>query len=299
MMEEVRVERRGRAVVITLARPKALNALSLPMIRAMHAAMELQGELVIVRGEGKAFCSGGDVRAVREALRSEGPSASLARDFFAEEYRLNLAIARSKRPWIALIDGIAMGGGLGISVHGSHRVVTERAVLAMPETAIGMVPDVGGTYFLSRLGEIGRHLALTGARVDAAQAIELGLATHFTSRLSELEAALCERGLGALEEHVQAPPAAVWPERVFDLAKRSPTSVAITERLLMEGRDRDLEACLRAEYRAVRAIVRSNDFDEGIRAVLVDKTNDARFRLEPDVVARAFEPPEEGDLRFT
>ena len=107
------------------------------------------------------------------------------------------------------LDGIAMGGGLGISVHGSHRVVTERAVLAMPETAIGMVPDVGGTYFLSRLGEIGRHLALTGARVDAAQAIELGLATHFTSRLSELEAALCERGLGALEEHVQAPPAAV------------------------------------------------------------------------------------------
>jgi enoyl-CoA hydratase len=250
---------------------------------------------VIVRGEGKAFCSGGDVRAVREALRSEGPSASLARDFFAEEYRLNLAIARSQRPWVALIDGIAMGGGLGISIHGSHRIVTERAVLAMPETAIGMVPDVGGTLFLSRLGEIGRYLALTGARVDAAQSMELGLATHFTDRVSELESALRERGIEALGDHVRTPPAAAWSERVLDLSKRSPTAVAITERLLIEARDRDLEGCLRAEYRAVRAIVRSNDFDEGIRAVLVDKTNDARFRMEPDVVERAFQPPEEGD----
>lgn len=294
-MEEVRVERRARAVVITLTRPKALNALSLPMIRAMRAAMELEGELVIVRSETKAFCSGGDVRAVREALRSEGPGASLAREFFAEEYRLNLAIARSKRPWVALIDGVAMGGGLGISVHGSHRVVTERAILAMPETAIGMVPDVGGTYFLSRLGEIGRHLALTGDRVDAAQAMELGLATHHTSRISELEASLCDRGIVAIDDHTDPPPKAVWPTRSFDVSKKSPTSVAITERLLVEARDRDLESCLRAEYRAARAITRSNDFDEGIRAVLVDKTNDARFRLEPDVVERAFQPPEEGD----
>jgi enoyl-CoA hydratase len=299
MTEDLHVESRGRAVVITLRRTRALNALSLPMIRAMHAAMELPGELVIVRGEGKAFCSGGDVRAVREALRAEGPSAALAREFFAEEYRLNLAIARSQRPWVALIDGIAMGGGLGISVHGSHRVVTARASLAMPETAIGMVPDVGGTFFLSRLGETGRFLALTGARIDAAQSIELGLATHYTSRVGELEAALCERGVVAIDDFAGPAPAAVWPERVLDLSKKSPTAVAITERLLLEARERDLEACLRAEYRAVRAITRSNDFDEGIRAVLVDKTNDARFRLEPGVVARAFEPPEEGDWSLT
>ncbi|MGZ3474842.1 MAG: enoyl-CoA hydratase/isomerase family protein [Polyangiales bacterium] len=297
MSEEVQVERRERAVVITLRRTRALNALSLSMIREIRAAMELPGELVIIRGEGKAFCSGGDVRAVREALRAEGPSAALARDFFAEEYRLNLAIARSTRPWVAIVDGIAMGGGLGISVHGSHRVVTERAVLAMPETAIGMVPDVGGTHFLSRLGETGRWLALTGARIDAAQAIELGLATHFTSRVAELESALCERGVAAIGEYAEKAPDPRWAERVIDLSKKSPTSVAITERLLLEARDRDLEACLRAEYRAVRAITRSHDFDEGIRAVLVDKTNDARFLLAPDVVERAFQPPEEGDWR--
>jgi enoyl-CoA hydratase len=169
----------------------------------------------------------------------------------------------------------------------------------MPETAIGMVPDVGGTFFLSRLGEVGRWLALTGARVDAAQAIELGLATHFTTRIGELESALCARGIAAIADHTEKAPDPVWPERVMELSRKSPTSVAITERLLIEARERDLEACLRAEYRAVRAIVRSNDFDEGIRAVLVDKTNDARFRWEPDVIERAFQPPEEGDWRVT
>jgi enoyl-CoA hydratase len=158
-----------------------------------------------------------------------------------------------------------------------------------------MVPDVGGSYFLSRLGDIGRWLALTGARIDAAKAYELGLATHFTSHVDELFEALCARGVSALPEFTERPSLATWSERVLDLTKKSPTSVAITERLLFEARGRTLEECLRAEYRAVRAITRSHDFDEGVRAVLVDKTNDARFVYEPEVVERAFAEPEEGD----
>ena len=183
---EIRFERAGRLAVVTLDRPRALNALTLGMIRQLDPALASWAhdhtvEAVVVRGAGeKAFCAGGDVRAVYEAGR-RGTDV-LTYEFFFEEYRLNRRIHRFPKPYLSLIDGIAMGGGLGLSVHGRYRVVTERTTMAMPETAIGLFPDVGGSWFLDRApGRLGTYLALTGARIKAADAIHCGLATHFVA----------------------------------------------------------------------------------------------------------------------
>lgn len=199
--EQILFDRKGLMGGITLNRPKALNALTLDMIRAMAPRLDAWASddavgFVVLRGSPRpdgrpAFCAGGDVRALYDARID--PDSSLTRDFFAEEYRLNRQIFRYPKPYISLIDGVAMGGGVGLSVHGRFRVVTENTVFAMPETAIGMFPDVGGTYFLPRLpGGIGMYLALTGARLNAADCIYTGVATHHvpSSRLGELEAAL-------------------------------------------------------------------------------------------------------------
>lgn len=293
MTEDVLVERRKDTLAISLRRTKALNALTLPMIRALRAALEQAKERVVIRGDARAFCAGGDVRAVRDAVLANDDLGS--REFFFEEYRLNAAIARFGGRWIALCDGIVMGGGLGISVHGSHRVVTERTVMAMPEMAIGMIPDIGATYFLSRLPEhVAEYIALTGARLTGADAIALGLATHYvpSDRIDALFADPTR-----LEELATPAPASTLNPVIPDpIPGASPTSIAITKRLLAEARNKSLLECLRDEYRAVRAVTWSHDFVEGIRAVLVDKTRDAHFSpVDPAVIDRAFAAPPEGD----
>ena len=191
---EVIFETRGPVGVITMTRPKALNSLTLGMIEEIAPQLDAWAaddgvKAVVIRGEGeKAFCAGGDVRAVWEAGREAkaagslvpGRPGQLTADFFREEYKLNRQIFRFPKPYIALIDGITMGGGVGLSVHGSHRVAGDRTMIAMPETAIGLFPDVGGGYFLPRLpGKTGLFLALTGERVKAADALALGIATHY------------------------------------------------------------------------------------------------------------------------
>jgi len=200
--DEIRFTVDGGLATIELTRPKALNALTLGMIREMHPKIDAWDDdesvkAVVIKGEGeKAFCAGGDVRAVYRSivddLGGKGPS-ELSKTFFLEEYRLNHSIHAFSKPYVALLDGVTMGGGVGLSVHGSHRIATERLMFAMPETAIGLFPDVGGGWFLPRLpGEMGTYLALTGARLDAAGAVALGIATHYvpSSRLEGLEAAL-------------------------------------------------------------------------------------------------------------
>ena len=302
----------GRLGLITLNRPKALNALTLGMIRELDPklrewAHDSRVQAVAITGAGdKAFCAGGDVRAVWEAGK-QGTDV-LTYEFFFEEYRLNRLIHRYPKPYIALIDGIAMGGGLGLSVHGRYRVVTERAVFAMPESAIGLFPDVGGSWFLDRCcpGKLGTFLGLTGTRLLGADLIHSGLATHLTrsadlTALSEAlahtppEAALHrfarEPGTAPLVPHraaidrafakrsVEAIIEALGAEgewgakHAAGLATRSPTSLKATLRLLQKHHRLDVEDCLKGEFRLVQRVMAGHDFYEGIRAVLIDKDN--------------------------
>ncbi|KAM7380871.1 hypothetical protein PAMP_004141 [Pampus punctatissimus] len=196
--QEVLMEKVGRAGVITMNRPKVLNALNLTMIRQIYPQLkkweqDSETDIVIIKGAGgKAFCAGGDIRAVTEAGKV---GDSLAQDFFREEYILNNLIGACRKPYIALIDGITMGGGVGLSVHGRFRVATEKTLFAMPETAIGLFPDVGGGFFLPRLrGKLGLFLALTGFRLKGRDVHRAGVATHFveSKKISDLEKELVD-----------------------------------------------------------------------------------------------------------
>jgi len=184
MIETVKTEIRGEVGYITLNRPKALHALNYEMCRTILSALRAWRDddavhmVMIDHAEGtRGFCAGGDIAMLATSGQGDGREA---RAFFAEEYRMNAAIKAFPKPYLALIDGITMGGGVGLSVHGSHRVATERTLFAMPETGIGLFPDVGGGWFLPRLrGELGTWLALTGARLKGADVAAARVATHF------------------------------------------------------------------------------------------------------------------------
>lgn len=299
--------------LIELDRPAALNALDLTMVRLITAPLEEWREDPVVRSvlvrstSPKAFCAGGDIRAVREAGMRGGAAAVL--EYFSAEYGLNALIAGYPKPYTALIDGYAMGGGLGISVHGSARVVTERAALAMPETAIGFFPDVGASYFLPRLpGAFGWYLGLTGVRISGAAAVECGLATHYVpaAELPALEAVLLggEAPAEALDRFAATAPASEtaghraaigrcftapdlatlrarlvaededreWADDTLAiLGRASPMSLAVTFDLLRAGAGSSLADCLARELALARRIAHAPDFHEGVRAALVDK----------------------------
>jgi enoyl-CoA hydratase/carnithine racemase len=302
--------REGIAGTLLMNRPKALNALTLEMIRAFAAAIAAWRDdpsvrLVVLEGAGgRAFSAGGDVRAVRAAALAGDRAA--VETFFAEEYGVNGAIAAFPKPWVSLIDGVCMGGGLGVSVHNGPRVVTEHALVAMPETAIALFPDVGTSYVLPRLpGAIGTWLALTGARLKGADAVHAGLADHFVprERLPALRAALVSEGAEAVARFAETPPEAsfaahreaidrcfsqdsvpaildalaregtAWAaEQVSTLRRMSPTSLFVSLELLRRGAKKDLAACLQMELALTRVVVNDHpDFVEGVRAVLVDK----------------------------
>ncbi len=320
-MADILFETRDGLGLVTLNRPKALNALSLEMALAFKATLDRWGqdpaiEAVVVSGAGeRAFCAGGDVRALYHA----GRGAPEGYDFYHGEYGLNRAIFRLGKPYIALMDGVVMGGGAGLSVHGSHRVVTERTLFAMPETALGLFPDVGAGYFLPRCpGRVGLYLALTGSRIDGADCIYAGLATHFVGRdavagLVE-ELARADKGeagiaavlgaesaenpsrlarqrseidrcfgvgsvkaiLGALEDS-----GSEWAkETAAVLRTRSPTSLALTFRQMEAVVGLDIEEILRMEFRLSQRCMAGHDFYEGVRAILVDK--DQAPRWQPD-----------------
>jgi enoyl-CoA hydratase len=304
----------GRAGLLVMNRPRALNALDAGMIAALaEQASAWRGaapDLVVLEGAGgKAFCAGGDVRAMR-ALALAGDAAGVER-FFVAEYGLNRAIAEFGKPWVSLIDGICMGGGIGVSIHGSHRIVTSHALLAMPETAIGFFPDVGTSYVLPRLpGAVGMWLGLTGARLQGAEAVEAGLATHLVARgdLPALRTALSADGIAAVARFAEAvPPGRIaglrpvidrcfgagsvpaiaaalhaegspWAaEQLAALHRLSPTALFVTHALLSRGRTLDLAGCLAMELALTRRICFHPDFAEGVRAVLVDKDNAPRW----------------------
>ncbi len=206
MSEEIRFERRGRLGVAVLDRQSALNALSRAMVRSLSAQLAAWradpeiGAVLVKAAPGRAFCAGGDILAVTETARRDGVDA--AAPFFHDEYRLNWRVHTFPKPYVALLDGITMGGGVGISVHGSFRVATERTLFAMPETGIGFFPDVGATWFLPRCpGEVGLFLGLTGARLAGADCVDAGLCTH----------GVPAAGLAALEDALEGCAAAADP----------------------------------------------------------------------------------------
>jgi enoyl-CoA hydratase len=311
----VRATIEGRIGRILLDRPAALNALDLGMIRAVREALDgfaarpRVHAIAIAGAGGRAFCAGGDIRAIR-AHAMAGEMAAV-RAFFAEEYALNAAIAACPVPYVALIDGICMGGGIGVSVHGDIRVATGAAMFAMPETAIGFFPDIGASYFLPRLpGALGLYLGLTGTRVAGADAVHAGLATHFVPRegLAALEADLVRDGATAVATHAAPlPPFSLAPHRaaidrcfgrgsvqailasleaegtewgnatLATLRAMSPASLLWSHRLITEGAGRDLRACLDAELALALHVTRHPDFAEGVRAMVVDKDRNPRW----------------------
>src|ERR1700693_63550 len=201
--------REGGVGTVLLNRPQALNAFTLGMYRQFGPKLhEFAGDpairAVLIEGAGdRAFCAGGDVRAVYEAGKGISGDPSFTSAFFAEEYRIIRRIHHSPKPYIAILDGITMGGGAGVSVNGAYRVATEKTMFAMPETGIGLFPDVGATRFLNLCpGQTGRYLGLTGARLGAADALYCGFATHFASRdqvpalVAELGRMAWQTGLG-------------------------------------------------------------------------------------------------------
>ena len=312
----VLAERDGRIGRIVLNRLNALNALDIGMIRACTAALhEWQDDphvhAVVIEGAGdRAFCAGGDIRAIRQHHLENRPD--LVEAFFSEEYALNYLIATYPKPYIALVDGICMGGGIGVSVHGAYRVATESAVFAMPETAIGFLPDIGATYFLPRLpGRVGFYLALTGTRMVGADAVHAGLATQFTPReqLAALSGELAADGPAVLARYAAPlPPFSLAPHRAIidtafgaasmaavlhllenasdgfsgdtaaTLRTMSPSSLVWSLRLLQSGADRTLRQCLDAELRATRTITPHHEFIEGVRAMVVDKDRQPRWQ---------------------
>jgi enoyl-CoA hydratase len=200
--DEILPGRKGGLAILTINRPQALNALTLENYRCIDPALrdwaaDLSVRAVVVRGAGdRAFCAGGDVRAVYEAGRGTSGAADLPAVFFREEYELIRRIHHFPKPYIAIIDGITMGGGAGISVNGAYRIATERTLLAMPETGIGLFPDVGATRFLNLCpGSVGRYLGLTGTRLKAADALYCGFATHAV-KPDSIEALLDELSRG-------------------------------------------------------------------------------------------------------
>jgi enoyl-CoA hydratase len=308
--------RDGRIGRIILNRPKSLNALDLEMIRLISSALDSWRDdpaihAVVIEGAGdRAFCAGGDIRNIRAAALAGDTDA--IETFFREEYALNHAIAIYPKPYVALINGLCLGGGIGVSVHGTSRVATEAAAFAMPETAIGFFPDIGASFFLPRLpGHLGMYLALTGTRLVGSDSVHAGLASHFVPRdqFQPLAASLALHGIAALAPSAAPlPPFTLVPhlpainrcfagenihtilhrlnaeatpwaaETIATLRRMSPSALVWSHRLIAAGAHRTLAQCLQAELDLTRSVTRHPDFAEGVRAMVVDKDRTPRWQ---------------------
>lgn len=304
----------GKAGRIRLNRPKAIHALNLPMCEAILAALEAWRTdpaidlLIIDHAEGRGFCAGGDIRMLAESGAKDGVEA---RAFFHTEYRLNNRLFTYAKPTVAFMDGISMGGGVGISLPCRFRVATENTKFAMPETGIGLFPDVGGGWYLSRLpGRVGQFLALTGARLDGAECLYLGIATHYipAALLDEVKAKIAADPSAVeaiLEAFSEEPPAAriednldaieeifasdrlediyaalradgsEWAvKELATLDTKSPQTMKVALRLLAEGAAmKSFADEMAQEYAVGSRVVMRHDFIEGVRAVIIDKDN--------------------------
>ncbi|GEK79120.1 enoyl-CoA hydratase/isomerase family protein [Agrococcus baldri] len=307
----VLVEQRGRLGLLTLNRPKAINALTHTMVELIAEAMDAWeyddaiATVAVVGAGDRGLCAGGDVVSLyRDVTDGDGSGAAA---FWRDEYALNARIARYPKPFVAIQDGIVLGGGIGVSAHGSHRVVTERSKLGFPEVTIGYIPDVGATWLLAQApGELGVRLALTAGNVGPADAILVGFSDHFISsdRIPALLLALeTEEPAAAIARLASEPEPGViaaqrdWTDAAFGassvtgildrlrnsgdeaasaladvIARKSPLALAVTLEALRRARHlSSLEVALAQEYRVSRHSSMTPDFAEGIRAQLVDK----------------------------
>ncbi len=320
-MSDVLIRVTGACGRITLNRPRAINALSITMVEEMHAALAAWASddrvgFVLVDGAGeRGLCAGGDIRALYNSIVAGQPE--VATEFFRREYQLNYDISRYQKPYVVLMDGLVMGGGIGISSHGSHRIVTERSQLAMPETAIGFIPDVGGTHLLGTApGEVGTWMGLTGSRIGAADAIQCGLADTMVHsedlpRMTlDLEACsdvaamqTCLRSYTAQPPQGMTDEQRAWIDKCFAapavvqimaallehpdaearasaevLTKMSPTSLTVTLHALRNARAADdLATSLTQEFQLAQACEKGHDLVEGIRAAIVDKDRNPKW----------------------
>ena len=331
---DILFERRGQLGLITMNRPKALNALTHEMSLALDrqlkdwAADAKIAAVAIVGAGDRAFCAGGDIRA----LYQSGPKGKLTQEFYWNEYRMNRRIFRYPKPYVALIDGITMGGGVGVSAPGRYRVATEKTLLAMPETGIGLFPDVGASYYLSHMpGQLGIYLGLTGNRIQAADILYTGFATDFapSAVIGEIVTALESEDPEAVLTELAAPldqvpplqehravidrcfagdavegiiaklekEGGAWADQVrAALLQKAPMSLKVTLRELREAASLDFEDCMVMEYRLVQAFMADSDFFEGVRAVIIDKDNRPDWRpatladVTPAMVDAYFKP---------
>lgn len=312
----VLLRRGGHAAHIVLNRPRAINALTHEMVGIITAALEEWAvddtvRTVVLTGAGeRGLCAGGDIVALWQDARVGGTEAAA---FWADEYRLNAMIAAYPKPYVAIMDGIVLGGGIGLSAHAGDRVVTERSAIGMPETGIGFLPDVGGTFLLSRApGETGTHLGLTAGSVGAGDAIAIGFADHYvpTGRIPALLDDLARReaadALATAEEPAPDSPLAAarsWIDAAYagddvlavlarlralgteeatraaaTIEAKSPTSVKVTLRALREAaRMTSLPPALDMEFRLALGLHGHHDFVEGVRAQVVDKDRNPQW----------------------
>jgi len=310
-MSEIICERRGASGTVFLNRPHALNAITLHMVRELARALDewerdpAIRHVVVTAAPGKAFSAGGDIRLLYEQGRAGDHAAQL--EFWREEYRLNRRIRLYPKPYVALVDGIVMGGGVGVSLHGSHRIAGNKFSFAMPEVGIGFFPDVGATYFLPRLpGKTGMYLALTGGRANAGDAVHLGLASkHVSSMLFGDVASVLSEGdpadnvierlqsrvsLGEIVANRELIDRCFSAPSVLEILHRldaeqspfavqaakamrakAPLSLAIAHRQMTIGANLSMDEAMRTEFRIVSRVCRGTDFYEGIRATILDK----------------------------
>jgi enoyl-CoA hydratase len=343
-MPDILTEVQGALGRIKLNRPKAINALTLEMINGIASGLEEFAAnpavgTVLMTGEGeRGLCAGGDIRALYDHGRD---GSGFGQKFFRDEYRMNAQISGYAKPYVAIMDGITMGGGVGVSAHGAVRIVTERTRMAMPETGIGFFPDVGGTWLLARSpGELGTFIGLTGDGIGGADTILAGFADYFvgSSKIPALIEALAILPASATPDEVRAiavefseditSPLATHRAEIdaafaFDsveeivaalgasdsefaqktlgvLGQKSPTSMKVTLKLLRDARQSaTLKACLEREFAAAHAVLASDEFYEGVRAAVIDKDRNPKWRpvslaeVTPEILAMYFVPTNE------
>jgi len=297
--------------VITLNRPQALNALNIDMAEQFSETLnkwsaDKKIKRVLLKGEGKHFCAGGDVKKVHLS----GNKSDLKKNFFSTEYKLNYEIYNFPKPYMSIWNGVVMGGGVGLSIYGDYRIVTDTTKFAMPETAIGFFPDVGGSYFLSRLkNNIGLLLGLTGYILNASEILSLELGTHYCP-INELDNLIDEYiSKGTINNFIKTPldnssilintnlisecfngniqdilnkikNSSLNDKLYQNIINKCPMSLFVTNELIKKGRKKSLKECLEMEFNLSQKMVYRNDFNEGIDAVLISKTHKPKWDPE-------------------